>query len=67
MLSHTAGKYSVGDSITFADLCLVPQVYNAVRFGVPLEQFPTIVRINDALSELDEFKKAHPNVQPDHE
>jgi len=67
VLSKTAGKYSVGDTITIADICVVPQVYNAVRFGVPLEAFPTIMRLNGTLSELDEFKKAHPSMQPDAE
>ncbi|KAJ3110223.1 Glutathione S-transferase zeta-1 [Phlyctochytrium bullatum] len=78
-----AGKYCVGDEITLADICLVPQYYNAVRyealshsrltvlrplvirFNVDLAEFPTITRIQNALSELDAFKKAHPSAQPD--
>jgi len=67
ILSKSAGKYSVGDTVTFADLLLVPQVFNAVRFGVPLDAFPTITRVNAALSELPEFKVAHPSCQPDAE
>jgi len=67
VLLTTAGKYSFGDTVTFADVCLVPQVANAVRFGVPLDKFPTIARVNTNLSELEEFKKAHPSVQPDKE
>ncbi|KAG0335594.1 Glutathione S-transferase zeta-1, partial [Podila humilis] len=65
MLQKTAGKYCYGDSITLADITLVPQLYNGVRFGVDLTPFPTINRINAALSELDAFKAAHPSKQID--
>ncbi|XP_077995663.1 maleylacetoacetate isomerase-like isoform X2 [Glandiceps talaboti] len=65
MLVNTAGKYCVGDQVTMADLCLVPQIYNANRFKVDMSQFPTISRINDALSQLDAFKTSHPSNQPD--
>ncbi|XP_072424099.1 maleylacetoacetate isomerase isoform X5 [Chiloscyllium punctatum] len=65
LLQYTAGQYCVGDEVTMADLCLVPQVYNAVRFKVGLTQFPTIVKINNALLELDAFKVSHPSCQPD--
>ncbi|KAG0440629.1 hypothetical protein HPB47_016239, partial [Ixodes persulcatus] len=44
VLAKTAGKYCVGDSVTMADACLVPQVYNAKRFKVDLAPYPTIVR-----------------------
>jgi len=66
-ISKTAGRYCVGDTVTFADICLVPQVASAVRFGVSLDVFPTIVRVNAALSELEEVKKAHASAQPDAE
>ncbi|XP_060605443.1 maleylacetoacetate isomerase-like isoform X1 [Ruditapes philippinarum] len=65
MVQSTAGKYSVGDEITIADVCLVPQLYNAQRFKVDMTKFPTITRIIDALSELPAFKAADPGVQPD--
>ncbi|XP_060589265.1 probable maleylacetoacetate isomerase 1 [Ruditapes philippinarum] len=65
MVQSTAGKYSVGDDITIADVCLVPQLYNAQRFKVDMTKFPTITRIIDALSELPAFKAADPGVQPD--
>ncbi|KAJ8307608.1 hypothetical protein KUTeg_014839 [Tegillarca granosa] len=65
MLQKTAGKYSVGDEITMADLFLVPQVDNAKRFSVPMETFPTIARINEECSKLDAFKAASPFVQSD--
>jgi maleylpyruvate isomerase len=42
---ETAGRFSFGDSLTLADLCLIPQCYNALRFEVPLGSFPTVERI----------------------
>uniref|UniRef100_UPI0037E8BFFC maleylacetoacetate isomerase isoform X2 n=1 Tax=Semicossyphus pulcher TaxID=241346 RepID=UPI0037E8BFFC len=65
ILKQTAGKYCVGDEISMADICLVPQVYNAERFKVDLEQFPTIKRLNQTLLEIDAFKVSHPHSQPD--
>ncbi|XP_058962131.2 maleylacetoacetate isomerase isoform X2 [Pocillopora verrucosa] len=65
ILERTSGKYCVGDEISMADLCLVPQVYNANRFKVDMSQFPVISRINDDLSKLEAFKVSHPSKQPD--
>ncbi|XP_072167779.1 maleylacetoacetate isomerase-like [Diadema setosum] len=65
ILVTTSGKYCVGDEVTLADLFLVPQVYNANRFNVDMKEFPTISRVNDALSTLEAFKVSHPHVQPD--
>jgi len=67
-LLKTAGKYSYGDSVTLADLCLVPQVYNAIRFGVDvLKLYPTVHKVWSALNELQPFKEAHPDNQVDAE
>jgi maleylacetoacetate isomerase len=65
LLKASAGKYCVGDRITAADLCLVPQVYNARRFKVDMDKYPTIVRVDAALSALPTFAAAHPDTQPD--
>ncbi len=55
-----------GAQANLADVCLVPQMYNARRFDTPLEQFPKLLRIDAALSEIDAFQKAHPDaVKPD--
>uniref|UniRef100_A0A673JMH0 Glutathione S-transferase zeta 1 n=1 Tax=Sinocyclocheilus rhinocerous TaxID=307959 RepID=A0A673JMH0_9TELE len=62
---QTAGKYCVGDEVSMADICLVPQVYNAERFKVDKSQFPTIRRLNQTLIEVDAFKATHPSRQPD--
>ncbi|KAL7648858.1 UNVERIFIED_CONTAM: hypothetical protein RMT77_000778 [Armadillidium vulgare] len=65
ILSNCSGKYCVGNEVTMADCCLVPQVYNAGRFNVDMTEFPIIQKINDNLMELDAFKMAHPSKQPD--
>lgn len=65
MAAKTAGKYSVGDEVTMADVCLVPAVWNAEHFNVDLEQMPTVSRIFKAVSELDAVKDAHWSAQPD--
>jgi maleylacetoacetate isomerase len=61
------GHYCFGDGVTVADLCLVPQVYNARRFKVPLDRFPGIVAVDAALMKLPAFDAARPENQPDAE
>ncbi|KAG0324598.1 Glutathione S-transferase zeta-1 [Podila horticola] len=65
LLAKTAGKYCYGDSITLADLTLVPGVFNARRFRVDMALFPIISRIDATLADHPAFKAAHPYVQPD--
>lgn len=65
LVAKTAGKFSYGDKVTLADLCLVPAVWGGQRFGVDLDSFPTVKRIHEAMSELDAVKKAHWNSQED--
>jgi len=60
-----AGPYVFGKQPTLADALLVPQMYNARRFNVPLGEFPKLVGIVDACNELRAFKKAAPEQQPD--
>ncbi|MEM7280841.1 MAG: maleylacetoacetate isomerase [Pseudomonadota bacterium] len=64
-LEQTAGKYCVGDGITHADVCLVPQVYNARRFDCDLGPYPNIVRIEQDCLTLRAFNTAVPEKQPD--
>jgi maleylacetoacetate isomerase len=61
----STGTFCEGDVPTMADCCLVPQVYNAIRFKVDMAPFPTIRRINDACLESEEFDAARPERQPD--
>lgn len=64
-LAATAGTYCFGDQVTLADLCLVPQVYNARRYSCELDPFPTILRIDAACQKLEAFAEAKPERQPD--
>jgi maleylacetoacetate isomerase len=61
----STGLYCDGDSPTLADICLIPQVYNARRFGVDLNPFPTIQRIDQQCLSLPGFEAARPERQPD--
>lgn len=61
------GKLTFGDTPTVADLCIVPQVFNARRFGIDLAPFPTIERIADFANGIDAFERAAPEQQPDAE
>lgn len=56
-----AGAFLYGDSPTLADVCLVPQLYNARRFSVPLDPFPTLRRADESASALPAFAAAHPD------
>jgi maleylacetoacetate isomerase len=56
-----AGRHLFGDSVTMADICLVPQMYNARRFDVPLDPFPTLVRADAEAMRLEPFAAAHPD------
>ncbi|XP_011700261.1 PREDICTED: probable maleylacetoacetate isomerase 2 [Wasmannia auropunctata] len=56
LLSSSAGKYCVGDEITLADCCLVPQVYNARKFHVDLKPFPMILRVDRHLEHHPKYK-----------
>jgi len=59
--------YSFGSQVTLADICLVPQLFNASRLKVPLERFPKIVAVDAACNALTAFEKARPDNQPDAE
>lgn len=59
--------YAHGAQVTLADICLVPQVFNARRLKVPLDAFPKIVAVDAACQKLAAFDKARPESQPDAE
>ncbi|MDO4440673.1 MAG: maleylacetoacetate isomerase [Moraxella sp.] len=67
LLAEHSGKYSFGDDITWADICLIPQVYNANRFGVDLTDFPNILKVVENCQKLDAFIQASPEKQVDFE
>ena len=61
------GKFSFGDSPTLADICLVPQLGNARRYGCDLAPYPAIVEIEKNCMALPAFAEAAPEKQPDAE
>lgn len=64
-LQQTARRYCFGDQITVADLCLVPQVYNALRFQLDMTNYPQISAIYQRCNEVEAFAKAAPERQVD--
>jgi len=61
MASPRAGAFLFGDTVTLADVCLVPQLYNARRFSVPITPYPTLRRADESASALPAFAAAHPD------
>ena len=61
------GAFCHGDTPGLADCCLVPQVFNARRFGCELSAMPTVLRIADHCAGLEAFRRAAPEAQPDAE
>ncbi|ADN76778.1 maleylacetoacetate isomerase [Ferrimonas balearica DSM 9799] len=64
-LEQTSGEFCVGDEVSIADVCLVPQVYNAERFKVALDDYPLIRAITARCRALESFSLAAPEQQPD--
>ena len=64
-LEDRDGPYTFGQSVTLADLCLMPQVFNARRFKVPLDEYPRLVAVVDRCNELPAFQASAPEKQPD--
>lgn len=60
-----SGTYCLGDAVTMADVCLVPQVFNAQRFGCDLTAYPAVMRIYEACLKLPAVQAAHPSKQGD--
>lgn len=63
-LKHSAGTFCVGSQLTLADICLVPQVYNAIRYGLDVNNYPISKRIYEHCLTLPECLKAAPQNQP---
>ena len=61
MAAPRAGRFLFGDTPGLAEICLVPQLYNARRFNVPVDAYPTLLRADDAANRLDAFAAAHPD------
>ena len=65
MAAKFGAGYCYGDAVSLADLCLVPQMWNARRFECDLAPYPRLVEIDARLNEIPAFAKAAPEAQPD--
>jgi len=65
LVRRHSGLYSFGDEPSLADCCLIPQIYAANRFSVPLDAYPKLVEIADRANLLEGFSRAAPERQPD--
>lgn len=65
MLKEFSGRYCFGETVTAADILLIPCIFTAERFQVDLLSFPLCRKINSECEKLDAFRKAHPSRQPD--
>ena len=61
MAAPRSGRFLFGDSPTLADICLVPQMFNARRFEVPLDDYPTLIRADAEAARIEGFAAAHPD------
>ncbi len=65
LIRTSAGRFSVGDAVSIADVCLVPAVWNALNYGISLDDYPTLARVYGNLMEVPAFPGAHWKKQPD--
>jgi maleylacetoacetate isomerase len=63
LAEQRSGSFLFGNALSLADVCLVPQMYNARRFDVPLTAYPTLVRADASANALPAFADAHPDKQ----
>jgi maleylpyruvate isomerase len=67
LIANEPGPFCFGDKPTIADLCLVPQLANARRFGVDVNAFPRLLKAEAAAKAMQPFANAAPEKQPDAE
>lgn len=65
MIERHGGRYAFGDSLTFADCALAPQIYSADRFALDLTAYPRISAVGGHYAALKAFADAHPDLRPD--
>ena len=65
LVRATPGSFSCGDTVTMADVCLVPQMYNARRFDCDLTAYPALVEVCERLESMPAVAAAAPELQPD--
>jgi maleylacetoacetate isomerase len=64
-IKNRAGYFCFGDTVSLADICLIPQIYNALRYKHPIEQYPTLTRVYNHCLSIPAFFKASPEQQKD--
>lgn len=62
---ETRGAFCVGDQVSWADVCLIPQLYGARRFGIDLAQVPALLAIEERCQAMEAFRRASPDQQVD--
>ena len=67
LVTGPSGRYCHGDTPTMADCLLVPQIFNAKRFDVPLDGLPKLNAVFDECMQLDAFNLTQPSACPDAE
>ena len=67
LIADEAGTFCFGDTPTLADLCLVPQLANARRFGVDVSAYPRLIKAEAVAKQVKAFADAAPDKQPDAE
>ena len=65
MCAEETSAFLAGEAVSIADLCLIPQLYNARRFGLEMSAFPRLLDVESRCVTLDPFINAHPDQQPD--
>lgn len=65
MVAEHGGAYCFGDKVTMADVFLIPQIWNGRRFNTDMTPYPNLMRVEEALYQIDAFDKAKPENQPD--
>jgi maleylacetoacetate isomerase len=66
VLEGSAGTYAFGGEVTAADAFIIPQCFSSRRFGVRIEDYPVLARVEARCLALPEFRAAHPEAQPDY-
>jgi glutathione S-transferase len=65
LVADSTTQFLITDFPTIAECCLIPQLYNARRFGCDLSKIPKLLEVEQVCEELVPFQQAHPSVQPD--
>jgi maleylpyruvate isomerase len=65
LVTESTTQFLLTDTPTIAECCLIPQLYNARRFGCDLSKVPRLLKVEQSCEKLEAFQLAHPSVQPD--